>query len=213
MTLLTAGPLCIVFIKNSTFYYIFLFFTESILYIYVFFLALTHWISTPRLKYFYYIYWPWIYLTYSIMNKGGEIDATWIVRLREKPVFRSLCTRLTKRIPGWLGYDLDKPNANQDWLQTKKRLSWNIRAGGCRKSERITNLCEIGADEGLLHTDPDCDGDQQLLIRFLQLERRGRQELDSAQLRAVMLALLLAVSKIASQRLIFLYHMLVHHQP
>lgn len=55
------------------------------------------------------------------------------------------------------------------------------------------HLREIGADESLLHADPYRDGYQQLLVRFLQLVSRSREQLDAAQFLAIRASLLLAV--------------------
>lgn len=56
-------------------------------------------------------------------------------------------------------------------------------------------LGEIGADEGLLHAYVHGDGDEELLVGFLQLVGRGGEEFDGRHLRlAVPPALLLPVS-------------------
>ena len=56
-----------------------------------------------------------------------------------------------------------------------------------------TYLRKLGADEGLLHADPDGDRYEELLVGLLQLIGRRRQQLDPAEFRAVVAALLLAV--------------------
>lgn len=47
------------------------------------------------------------------------------------------------------------------------------------QSARDESLCEVGADERLLHADPYGYGDEQLLVRFFQLVCSGGKELDS----------------------------------
>lgn len=37
----------------------------------------------------------------------------------------------------------------------------------------------ISSNEGLLHSDPQCDGNEELLVRFLELIRRGREQLNT----------------------------------
>jgi len=42
-------------------------------------------------------------------------------------------------------------------------------------SEDVIYLSEISTDECLLHTNPDCDGYQKLLVWFFELVRGSRQ--------------------------------------
>lgn len=54
----------------------------------------------------------------------------------------------------------------------------------------------ISSNEGLLHSDPQCDGNEELLVRFLELIRRGREQLNTWQLLWwICLSLFLSVPK------------------
>lgn len=59
---------------------------------------------------------------------------------------------------------------------------------------KSTDLCEIGSDECLFHSDPHGDRYEELLVRFFQLISRGRQQLNAGQFLAIGTPLFLSVS-------------------
>lgn len=89
--------------------------------------------------------------------------------------------------------DSCKP-VSQSFFKTRQDLEmWNKCDLKFNYALQGPHLCEIGADESLLHADPYRDGYQQLLVRLLQLVSRSGEQLNAAQFLAIRTSLLLAV--------------------
>lgn len=86
------------------------------------------------------------------------------------------------------------------FIVSESATSFSLPVWSCIRNTSLcpqvqgTYLSVIRTDEGLLHTYPYCDWYQQLLQRLLQLISCGWQQLNSRQVWAVPLSLLLTVS-------------------
>lgn len=58
----------------------------------------------------------------------------------------------------------------------------------------MTDLREIGSDERLFHSNPNCDRYEELLVWFFQLISSGRQQLNTGQFLAIGTPLFFTIS-------------------